>query len=98
MKSNSQKNQKNQERPVKSGRPNEIPEKRASEHERSEYPRETEQQQQQSGSDASYRESHDVTPPNPHEFPSFGNAKTDFVSGGKHGRATGRMIDHEPGL
>ncbi len=97
MKSNNKKPGKNQERPGR-GRPNEIPEKRASEHEKSEYPREIEQEQQQSGNDASYSEEHDVTPPTPHEFPSFGNAETDFVSAGRHGRTTGRMIDHEPGV
>ena len=90
MKSNNQKSKKSQ------GRPNEIPEKRESEHEKSGYPRETEQEQQQGGSDASYSEQTDVTPPNQHEFPSLGNAKTDFRPS-DHGRTTGRMIGHEPG-
>ena len=92
MKSNNKKSTKNQDRP------NEIPEKGESEHESLGYPHEREQEQQHGGSDTSYSEEHDVTPPNPHEFPSFGNAETDFVSAGKHGRTTGRMIDHEPGL
>ncbi|CAN5284774.1 hypothetical protein BH09BAC6_BH09BAC6_30580 [soil metagenome] len=76
--------------------PNEIPEKRESEQERSGYPHEIEQEQQQQGSDASYSEQTDVTPPNQHEFPSTGPAKTDFVSR-DHGRTTGRMVGHEPG-
>lgn len=45
-----------------------------------------------------YSEEHDVTPPEPHEFPSVGNPETDFVSPSRHGRKTGRMLDHEPGL
>lgn len=90
MKSNNRNSKKNQ------GRPNEIPEKRESEQERSGYPHETEQQQQQSGSDASYSEQVDVTPPKPHEFPSVGNAETDFRPS-DHGRTTGRMVGHEPG-
>ena len=89
MKSNNRKT-KNQDRP------NEIPEKRESEQERSGYPHETEQQQQQGGSDTSYSEQVDVTPPNPHEFPSVGNAETDFRPS-DHGRRTGRMVGHEPG-
>ena len=52
--------------------------KRESEHERSGYPHESEQEQQQGGNDASYSEQVDVTPPKPHEFPSVGNAQTDF--------------------
>jgi hypothetical protein len=76
----------------------EIPKKKNSEQKRPDYPHEIELEQQQSGSDISYSEEHDVNPPNPHEFPSFGNAETDFVSAGRHGRKTGRMIDHEPGL
>ena len=91
MKSN---NKKQPEK--KQGRPNEIPEKRESEHESLGYPHQVEQEQQQSGSDASYSEQTDVTPPRHHEFPSYGIAKTDFVSR-KQGRTTGRMIGHEPG-
>ncbi len=85
----------NPERPVH-GRPNEIPEKRESEHENLEYPHEREQHQQETGSDTSYSERVDVTPPKPHEFPGVGNTKTDFVSH-KLGRTTGRMVGHEPG-
>ena len=46
--------------------------------------------------DTSFSEQTDVTPPNKHEFPSVGPAKTDFESR-PHGRTTGRMIGHEPG-
>lgn len=95
MNSNNQKSGKNQERPGHS-RPNEIPEKRESEHEKSGYPHETEQEQQQGGNDASYSEQTDVTPPKQHEFPSVGNATTDFKPS-NHGRTTGRMVGHEPG-
>jgi hypothetical protein len=95
MNSNSQNPGKKQERPGQ-GRPNEIPEKRESEQEQSGYPHETEQEQQQGGNDTSYSEQIDVTPPRPHEFPSVGNAKVDFVSR-KQGRTTGRMVGHEPG-
>ncbi|HEY4326279.1 MAG TPA: hypothetical protein VGN20_20000 [Mucilaginibacter sp.] len=80
----------------KEKRPNEIPEKRESEHEKSGYPRETEHRRPTKSSDASYSEQTDVTPPNPHEFPSVGNAKTDFVSR-PYPRKTGRMVGHEPG-
>ena len=76
---------------------NEIPEKRESENEKSGYPRETEQEQQQQGSDTSYSEQVDVTPPRHKEFPSFGNAKTDFAAR-KQGRTTGTMLGHEPGI
>jgi hypothetical protein len=95
MKSNNQKTGKNQERPGQ-GRPNEIPEKKESEKEKSGYPNETEQHQQEGGNDASYSEQTDVTPPKQKEFPSVGNAKTDFRPS-DHGRATGRMVGHEPG-
>ena len=95
MKSNSEDPKKNPERP-EHNRPNEIPEKRESEHEKSEYPDAPEQEQQQEGSDASYSEQNDVTPPNQKEFPSVGNATTDFTPG-THGRTTGRMVGHEPG-
>ena len=76
--------------------PDEIPEKHVSENESSEYPKETEFTQPERGSDASYSEQVDVTPPASHEFPSVGNAQTDFVSR-DHGRTTGRMVGHEPG-
>jgi len=95
MSSNNQNSGNNQERPGH-GRPNEIPEKRESEQEKSGYPHETEQEQQQQGSDASYSEQTDVTPPNQKEFPSVGNAATDFKPS-NHGRTTGRMVGHEPG-
>ncbi|MDB4918086.1 hypothetical protein [Mucilaginibacter sp.] len=95
MKSNNQKTGKNQERPGQ-GRPNEIPEKKESEKEKSGYPRETEQHQQEGGNDASYSEQTDVSPPKQKEFPSVGNAKTDFKPS-DHGRTTGRMVGHEPG-
>ncbi len=95
MNSNNQNPGKNQERPGQ-GNPNEIPEKRESEHERLDYPHEPEQEQQQGGNDTSYSEQIDVTPPNQKEFPSVGNAKTDFESR-PQGRTTGRMVGHEPG-
>jgi len=88
----------NNQKTGKSGdRENEIPEKRESEQEKSGYPRETEQEQQQQGSDTSYSEQIDVTPPNKKEFPSYGNAKTDFAAR-KLGRTTGTMLGHEPGI
>ncbi|MEO8885937.1 MAG: hypothetical protein ABI367_07725, partial [Mucilaginibacter sp.] len=76
--------------------PNETPEEQKSHQEGSGYAPQREQQQQSSGNDASFSEQTDVTPPNQHEFPSEGIAKTDFVSR-PHGRTTGRMIGHEPG-
>ena len=95
MNSNKKESRNSQERP-EHNRPNEIPEKRESEQERSGYPHEREQEQQQGGNDASYSEQTDVTPPKQHEFPSFGNAQTDFKPS-NHGRTTGRMVGHEPG-
>jgi len=95
MKSNNQNPGKYPER-KEHNRPNEIPEKRESEQEKSGYPHVREQEQQQSGNDASYSEQIDVTPPTPHEFPSVGNATTDFKPS-NHGRTTGRMVGHEPG-
>jgi len=77
-------------------RPDETPEKRKSEQEGSGYAPQREQQQQNSGNDASYSEQNDVTPPNKHEFPSTGSPKTDFVTR-PNGRTTGRMVGHEPG-
>ena len=76
-------------------RPNETPEEQRSHQEGSGYAPQREQQQN-SGNDSSYSEQTDVTPPNQHEFPSEGPAKTDFVSR-PHGRTTGRMVGHEPG-
>jgi hypothetical protein len=58
---------------------------------------ELEQEQQQSPNDSSYSEHLDVIPATPHEFPTFGIAETDFAPS-DHGRTTGRMIDHEPGI
>ncbi len=76
--------------------PDEIPEKHVSENEDSEYPHETEVQQQDRGDEATFGETGDATPPTPHEFPSYGNAQTDFASRNQ-GRSTGRMVGHEPG-
>jgi hypothetical protein len=59
-------------------------------------PNETEAGTQREGADATFTERNDVTPPNRKEFPSVGNAKTDFESR-PLGRTTGRMIGHEPG-
>lgn len=86
---------KEQERPDQ-GNPNETPEKNQSENEQSGYLPQVEQEQQQDGGDASYSEQNDVTPPNHKEFPSVGNATTDFKPS-NHGRTTGRMVGHEPG-
>jgi len=78
-------------------KPDETPEERESENEGTGYSRQPEQEQQQEGADTSYSEQNDVTPPNPHEFPSVGVAtKTDFASR-PQGRTTGRMVGHEPG-
>jgi hypothetical protein len=95
MKASNKEYGKEQERP-EHNRPNEIPEKQGSEQEKSGYPHEREQEQQQGGNDASYSEQIDVTPPAPREFPSVGNATTDFKPS-NHGRTTGRMVGHEPG-
>jgi hypothetical protein len=95
MNSNNQNSGKNQEGPGK-GRPNEIPEKRESEQEKSGYPHEIEQEQQQEGNDTSYSEQINVTPPDHKEFLSVGNPETDFKPS-NHGRTTGRMVGHEPG-
>jgi hypothetical protein len=90
MKSNNKKSRKNQ------ARPNKTTEKRKPEPERLDYPYERELELSSGDIEPSYSEQVDVTPPRPHEFPSFGNAKGDFVSR-KLGRKTGRMIGHEPG-
>lgn len=95
MNSNNQNSGKNRGRRGE-GRPNEIPERRESEQEKSGYPHEIEQEQQQEGNDASYSEQIDVTPPGHKEFPSVGNPETDFKPS-NHGRTTGRMVGHEPG-
>jgi len=94
MNSDNKNYRQEQERPGQ-GNPNEIPEKRESENEQSNLPQ-IEQEQQQDGNDASYSEQTDVTPPNQKEFPSVGNAQTDFRPS-DHGRTTGRMVGHEPG-
>jgi hypothetical protein len=95
MNSNNQNTGSEQEVPGQ-GEPNEIPEKRESEQEQSGYPHEVEQEQQDGGSDSSFSEQIDVTPPNQKEFPSVGNPETDFRPS-DHGRTTGRMVGHEPG-
>jgi hypothetical protein len=95
MKSNSENPKKNPERP-EHGRGDEIPEKHQSEQEGSGYAHQREQEQHQGGADTSYSEHVDVTAPEPREFPSVGNAKTDFVTRNQ-GRTTGRMLGHEPG-
>lgn len=88
---------KNQKSAQKKDESKEIPKKNEPEHKRSDAVDELELEQHQSSSDGSYSENLDVTPPKPHEFPSIGIAETDFVTR-DHGRTTGRMIDHEPGL
>ena len=77
-------------------RPEETPERRQSEQEGSGYSPQREQQQQDSGNDASYSEQTDVTPPNEHEIPSEGPSRADFQPQ-HHNRSTGRMVGHEPG-
>ncbi|MGN6179135.1 MAG: hypothetical protein ACTHNW_08135 [Mucilaginibacter sp.] len=59
------------------------------------YPRETELESK-SGGDENYSEQNDVPAMPKREFPSVGNAETDFVSR-RTGRHTGRMVGHEPG-
>lgn len=76
--------------------PNQIPEKKQPEQEKVEFPHENEYAEPSEGSDASYSEKNDVTPPERKEFPSVGPAETDFVSR-PNGRTTGRMVGHEPG-
>lgn len=59
------------------------------------YPRDTEAKNENSG-DENYSEQNDVPEMPKRDFPSVGNAETDFVS--RHtGRHTGRMVGHEPG-
>lgn len=76
--------------------PNETPERDQADNENSGYSQQQEVQQQNDGSDTSYTEQNDVTPPEQHEFPSEGRATTDFRPN-DHGRSTGRMVGHEPG-
>jgi hypothetical protein len=95
-KSGQRQNKNNQQQSTGRGNmPKENPGKQTSEKEVL-YPQESETAPQREGSDASYTERNDVTPPNKKEFPSVGPAKTDFESR-KLGRTTGRMIGHEPG-
>ncbi len=77
-------------------RPEERPETRQSEQEGSGYSPQREQQQQDSGNDASYSEQTDVTPPNQKELPTEGPSRADFQPQ-HHNRSTGRMVGHEPG-
>jgi len=76
--------------------PNEIPEQEETDNEGEGYHTQAEVDQPERSADTSYSEQIDVTPPNKHEFPSEGPAKTDFASR-PHGRTTGRMVGHEPG-
>ena len=59
------------------------------------YPRDTELKGQ-TGGDENFSEKNDVPAMPKKEFPSVGNAKTDFASR-PTGRRTGRMVGHEPG-
>ena len=77
-------------------KPGQVPEKTQPAKEKTGYPHETEFSTPQEGSDASFSEHNDVTPPEKREFPSVGPAETDFVSR-PNGRTTGRMVGHEPG-
>ena len=74
----------------------EIPEQSESDDAGTGYNSQSEIDSPQRGADTSYSEQTDVTPPNPHEFPSTGPSKTDFASR-PQGRTTGRMVGHEPG-
>ncbi len=76
--------------------PNETPEERKTRKEGIGKHSQAEVDQPDRSADASYSEQTDVTPPNKHEFPSVGPAKTDFASR-PQGRTTGRMVGHEPG-
>lgn len=59
------------------------------------YPRDTEVKSGVEG-DENYSEKNDVPAMPKREFPSVGNAETDFISR-PTGRRTGRMVGHEPG-
>jgi len=76
--------------------PGHVPERKQPGKENTGYANETELETPQEGSDASFSEQTDVTPPNKKEFPSVGPAETDFVSR-PYRRSTGRMVGHEPG-
>lgn len=90
-------NSKNQGSPKEKDE-NEVPKNKKQIEEVPYHPDELEVVQPRTDADLSYAEEHDVNPPNPHDPPSFIDAETDFVSQGRHGRKTGTMIDHEPGL
>lgn len=87
------KDQKTPKSEVPSNEISEI-EKRAKE--RSDALDELQEDEFKSGNDSSNSGALNVNPPVPHDFPTFGIAKTDFMPS-NHGRRTGRMIDHEPG-
>ncbi|GAB3928810.1 hypothetical protein [Mucilaginibacter myungsuensis] len=76
--------------------PNETPERDQADNEGTGYSQQQEVQQNNDGSDTSYTEQNDVTPPEKHEFPSEGRATGNFQPS-DHGRSTGRMVGHEPG-
>lgn len=59
------------------------------------YPRDTELENQ-TGGDENYSEQNDVPAMPKRDFPSVGNAETDFASRPTR-RHTGRMVGHEPG-
>jgi hypothetical protein len=88
---------KDQKSSKSKGHSNEIAKTAKPAHKRSDAVDELQQEQHQSSTDGSYSAQHDITPPKPHEPPSFGIAETDFLPS-NHGRTTGRMIDHEPGI
>jgi hypothetical protein len=60
------------------------------------YPRESESTDLKEDGDSNYTEQNDVTGPEKRDFPSVGNAETDFASRPVT-RRTGRMVGHEPG-
>ena len=87
----------NQKTPKTKGHSNKTPKKEKPAQKRSDAVDELQEEQHQSSNEGSYSEHLDVIPPKPHEFPTFGIAETDFQPS-DHGRTTGRMIDHEPGI
>lgn len=91
MKTNDQKT------PKSKGHSNEIPKKDKSAQKRSDAVDELQHDEHQSSTADSYSEIQDLVPPTPHGFPKVGIAETDFRPS-DHGRRTGRMIDHEPGI
>jgi hypothetical protein len=88
---------KDKKNPLSKAESKAIPKKEKPSQKRSDAVDELQEEQDQSSNDGSYSENLDVNPPNPHEFPSVGIAETDFLPS-NHGRTTGRMIDHEPGI